>query len=387
MSKIIKQQCARVFLSLLLVTGYRVKKISRISAQQQFQTIAVFSTTALGDFLFNTPAIAALKARWPTAKLLLVINKHNSLLVKGSPFFDEIIYWNGKANGILTLAKRLFKHRIDATFILHSHTPYDIIVASLARSRYIFKDIYFNDYQGRQHFILARFLSALYDSRQNGNIHLIDQKVRLLESIGIPVPSTAMFIPAPFTPEIFTTPTIGIHAGASTRERCWPEENFSQLIQTIINNHPILNIELIGSTAEQALNQRIIARLPAASDRVKSVAGITNLRQLVAKVAGFSMLVVGDTGPLHVAVAVKTPTVGLYSSQSAVTGAAPLQDSDIHQIIQPADEKKGLSGISVDEVYAAITRNLCNSTLYESTSEHSFPQAKSLKLPPLTYNG
>jgi ADP-heptose:LPS heptosyltransferase len=358
MSKIAKQLGAGLFLSLLKVTGYSVKKISRFPEQEKLHTIAIFSTTALGDFLINTPAIMAIKARWPEAKLLLVMNKRNKLLAEGSPLFDEIIYWNGKANDVLPLAKTLRERRVEATFILHSRAPYDIVVASLARSRYIFKDVYYSDYQGRQDFALARYLSAFYDNRQNGNIHHIHQKTELLESVGIAVPSMAMVIPVPFTPDVFSTPTIGIHAGASTPDRCWPAEKFAQLIQKLLSHHESLNIELIGAPGEKALNQRIIDSLPDISDRVKNVAGETNLLQLAGKIAGFKALVVGDTGPLHVAIAVKTSTVGLYSGQSAVDGAAPLQDHDIHHLVLPADEKQGLRGIEVDDVYAAIERTL-----------------------------
>jgi ADP-heptose:LPS heptosyltransferase len=78
-----------------------------------------------------------------------------------------------------------------------------------------------------------------------------------------------------------------------------------------------------------------------ASDRVKNVAGTTNLIQLAAKVAGFKALVVGDTGPLHIAIAVKTPSVGLYGSQSAIDGAAPIQDLAIHQFIRSPEEQSG----------------------------------------------
>jgi len=358
MSKIIKQVAAGCFLTLLKTTGYSVTKITRFSEQEQLKTIAIFSTTALGDFLFNTPAIKAIKDRWPEAKIILVMNRRNQALVAGSEFFHQVLYWNGKASGVFSLAKTLRQSKVEATFILHSRTPYDIIVASLARSRFIIKDVYFNDYQGRKNFVLEKYLSAFYDNRQQGNIHLIEQKAHLLAAIGIDMPSAEMFIPAPFTIESFNAPVIGIHAGASSPERCWPEEHFSQLIERLIRNNSELIIELVGSPGEHALNQRIIDNMAQTSVRVKNVAGTTDLVQLAAKIAGFKTLVVGDTGPLHIAAAVKTPTVGLYSSQSAIDGAAPIQDRQIHQRLLSPEIGLGLKGISIDEVYTAVQRNL-----------------------------
>ncbi|OAE08079.1 glycosyltransferase family 9 protein [Pantoea sp. OXWO6B1] len=358
MSKIAKQLAARLFLSLWQVTGYRVKKIDRFSEQDDLKNIAIISNTALGDFLFNTPAIGAIKKRWPDARIILVIQPRNHALVAESEMIDKVLYWDGKFPGMLSLARALRKDQVDATFILHSRTPYDIVTASLARSKYIFKDVYYADYQGKENFILAGCLSAFYDNRKNGNIHLIRQKKDMLTAVGIDVPSDAMFIPAPFKRQQNTVPVIGIHAGASSSERCWPEAFYSQLIEKLIALHDDLIIELIGAQGEKALNQRIIDGMGISSDRVINVAGTTNLIQLAEKISGFATLVVGDTGPLHLAVAVQTPTVALFSNQSTIDGAAPLQDPHLHQVLRPAEEQAGLRAISCNEVYEAVERNL-----------------------------
>lgn len=356
MSKLTKQIIAGVFLHLLKLTGYRVRKITRFSDSDNLKSIAIFSTTALGDFLINTPAIRAIKARWPQAKIILIINERNRLLAEGCEIFDEILYWNGKANGVVKLAKTLRLHRIDATFLLHSRSPYDIIVASLARSPIILKDVYYNDYLGRDSFYLANFLSAHYDNRTNGNIHLIRQKTQLLESVGIKIPSLEMFIPAPFTPVKQSKCVVGIHAGASSQERCWPPESYTQLIQKIIATYPDIQIRLIGGPGEQHLNKEIMEGLEGDVSQVENLAGKTNLKQLVENVASFTCLIVGDTGPYHVAIATRTPVIGLLASQMYEDGVNPLQDQEKHFIIKAKDEIKGIGSISVSEVFSAIER-------------------------------
>ncbi|MDJ0033003.1 glycosyltransferase family 9 protein [Pantoea ananatis] len=358
MSKITKQFAAKLFLSMWKVTGYRVRKIARFSENDNLKSIAIISNTALGDFLFNTPSIRAIKERWPNAKITLVILKRNHPLVEGSNIFDEVLYWGGKVSGMLSLIKSLRKNQVEATFILHSRTPYDILTASLAGSRYIFKDVYYTDYQGRKDFILKTCLSSFYDNRKKGNIHFIRQKTEILESVGIMVKSESMFIPAPYKPQRYDKTVIGIHAGASSTERCWPESAFSLLISKLINEYSDLVIELIGAPGEKALNQRIIEGMESQSDRVINVAGSTNLIQLAEKISGFTTLIVGDTGPLHLAIAVKTPTVALFPNQSTIDGGAPLQDKGIHQVLHPDDEKNGLRGINWTHVYDAVARNL-----------------------------
>ncbi|RPH31078.1 glycosyltransferase family 9 protein [Buttiauxella warmboldiae] len=354
MSKLTKQVIAGIFLHLWKLTGYRVQKITQFADSDNLKNIAIFSTTALGDFLINTPAIRAIKMRWPEAKIILVMNQRNKLLAEDSEIFNEVLYWNGKANGVVSLVKILRKHCIDATFLLHSRSPYDIVTASMARSPIILKDVYYNDYLGRDRFYLDNFLSAHYDNRIKGNLHLIRQKTELLESVGIKTPSLEMFIPIPFTVEKTQQCIIGIHAGASSQERCWPAQNFTQLIQHIMAKYPAIEIRLIGGPGEQDLNKKIIDGLEGDFHQVTNLAGKTNLKQLVENVASFACLVVGDTGPYHVAIATRTPVIGLLATQMHVDGVNPLQDQEKHFIIKAKDEEKGIVTIPINDVFVAI---------------------------------
>ncbi|WP_230479491.1 glycosyltransferase family 9 protein [Izhakiella capsodis] len=200
-------------------------------------------------------------------------------------------------------------------------------------------------------------MSAHYDHREQGGIHFIEQKARLLNLVGINTPSKAMFLPAPFTAEQPTKPIIGIHAGASSPERCWPAEKFTRLIQMLLAQHPQVDIVLIGGTNERALNQSIIDGLDDGRENVRNLAGKTNLKQLAACIASFSCLVVGDTGPLHVAVALKTPVVTLFGSASTA-GAAPIQDLHLHRMVVPDDKNEGITAIRVEEVYMNVNQSL-----------------------------
>lgn len=379
MIKFTKQIVASVFLQLWKLTGYRVRKITHFPAQESLKTIAIFSTTALGDFLLNTPAIRAIKQRWPESRILLVIHKNNQQLAESCPVFDEILYWDGKVNGVAGLAKKLRAQKVDAAFLLHSRAPYDIVAASLARSPVILKDVYYSDYLGRDNFYLARFLSAHYDNRIGG-IHLIRQKTELLKSTGIEIPSLDMFIPAPFTPEKARRITVGLHPGTSTPARCWPAEKFTRLIQNLMTKYPDIDIMLTGGPGEITLNQKIIAGLAGDTRQVTNLAGATSLMQLVEKIASFSCLVVGDTGPLHIAIAVKTPVVALLGCKMYTEGASPLQDKEMHQVIMAEDESQGIPLIKVEKVFAAVEQCLNHPTAPAPGGQRdSFPADKCLE--------
>lgn len=355
MKKLVKCIFAAAFLEAWKLTGFRIKKVKNVADFGSPQNIAIFSTTALGDFFFNTPAIYFIKSYWPHAKITLIINKRNMQLVDGSSLFDKILFWNGKVNGLAPLISELKKQHIDATFLLHSRSPYDIIAASLSRSRIILKDVYYNDYQGKKYFFLARYLSSHFDNRQEGAIHCIEQKTKLLQSVGIEVKKPyEMRVPSPFVPFPREKITIGIHAGASGESRCWPTEKFARLIELLLERYSHIEIELLGGPGEAERNKKIIQQVNVLHDRITNLAGKTGLKQLIERIATQSCLIVGDTGPLHIAVALKTPVVALFPGRLSAIGGGPLQDPELHSVLISPDENQGIAAITVDSVFLAV---------------------------------
>ncbi len=91
----------KVFLIHILLSIYNkiwghLKNPGTLNAAAEFDSIVIMSTTALGDLLFNTPAIHALRKRYPATHITLVSSNKNSSIVEGSPYFDKVIYWDNK---------------------------------------------------------------------------------------------------------------------------------------------------------------------------------------------------------------------------------------------------------------------------------------------------
>lgn len=347
------------------LSGFRVRKVNQPSDIGEPRKIAIYSTTALGDFLLNTPAIMAIRRRFPSASITLVVNARNVQLVQGSDVFDDIVFWNGKLNGVLSLAKTLRAKALDATFILHSRAPYDIVTATLARSPLIFKDVYFNDYHGQDSFVLGRFLSYYYDHRTVADASLIKKKLNQMSLLGIHSRSPEMFIPVRYTPEKVRNVTLGVHLGASSGERCWPVEHFVQVIRRVLAGFPDVDVALLGGNGEAERNRLCLALLGDTDNRVRDFAGKTSLKQLTEKISSLSCLLVGDTGPMHIAIAVRTPVVALFPSHLAAEGTRPLQDTDLHQVIISRSETEDNIGlIGVDEVSEAVCGVLARQPAY-----------------------
>jgi ADP-heptose:LPS heptosyltransferase len=105
--------------------------------------------------------------------------------------------------------------------------------------------------------------------------------------------------------------------GASKPNKCWPVSFFARLIE-LLRAHGLGEPVLLGGPGEREPADQIQAALSApALDAV----GSTSLPQLAALLARCTAVVSGDTGALHMAVALDRPVVGLYGPTSpALTG-------------------------------------------------------------------
>ncbi len=95
---------------------------------------------------------------------------------------------------------------------------------------------------------------------------------------------------------------------------------------------------------------------------VVNMCGKTSIEELPYLVRELKMLITNDTGTMHLAIALKVPTLSLFSPTSA-TGIGPYQDMKIHRVIQkdgsfiqklPKKERddSAMRLISLDEVYS-----------------------------------
>ncbi|MGK3141023.1 glycosyltransferase family 9 protein [Pantoea sp. C2G6] len=316
-------------------------------------TVVIYSTTALGDFLMNTPAICSLKKRFPASKFILVSSKKNSDLVSRYPWFDNIYLWDNKLLNFLPLFFRLRRHKPELSVILHAHFPYDIMSSVLTGSQTILRDHY-----GSESPLLNKHLdhySGYFDD------HTIKRKLKLIEALGAETYQTRMHLP---DTEAGAAPAthhrrIGFQLGASKEIRRWPLASFSQLAITLLDRWPDSEIIITGTAAEQPLEQAFLDSLPPHYRKnVTPMAGKTRLSGLISLIRSLDLLVTGDTGPLHIAVAAQVPTVSLFSTANPrYTG--PCQDSERHIVIHRPGKQASqhpMASINAEEVAGAVAK-------------------------------
>jgi heptosyltransferase-2 len=99
---------------------------------------------------------------------------------------------------------------------------------------------------------------------------------------------------------------VGLFPGSNAPARRWPAERFGAVARALSGNG--LRVVVMGAPAERAITRRVCEAAPAAVD----AGGATDLPGLAALLSVCQLVVTNDTGPMHLAGAVGTPTVTLW---------------------------------------------------------------------------
>jgi ADP-heptose:LPS heptosyltransferase len=102
-------------------------------------------------------------------------------------------------------------------------------------------------------------------------------------------------------------PLVVLHPGASDPRRHWPTEKFAVVGDALAQAGAL--VVVTGTAAEQNLVQAVVDRM---QGNAQNLAGRLSLNGLTGLLSRSTVVIANDTGPLHLARAVGTPTVGIY---------------------------------------------------------------------------
>lgn len=108
-------------------------------------------------------------------------------------------------------------------------------------------------------------------------------------------------------------PYVVLHPGSSVPARAWSEESMRSLCALLVEED--WGVVVTGSSAERALTAQVCAdaRSKARAGQVADLGGRTDLPSLATVISQAAVIVVGNTGPAHLAAAMGTPVVSIYA--------------------------------------------------------------------------
>ena len=251
------------------------------------------------------PTAAALRSHFPDARIDWAVDPRYVELLDLVTGLDGRVAVDTRSPAVLATIRDLRGARYDAAIDLQGLLK----SAALARAARADRTIGFS----RPH--LREPLARLFYSHTPDTpaAHVILKNLALLAPLGVRDPRVEFSLDIPRTPAgdaVAAAAASGyalINPGAAWPNKRWPAERFGALAGALRERLGLPSVVLWGP-GEEALAGAVVA----AASGAARLAPPTTVTDLFALAKGARVMVSGDTGPLHIAAAVGTPTVSLF---------------------------------------------------------------------------
>lgn len=275
--------------------------------------ILLIQLKRIGDLILTTPAIAAVRQKYPDARITLVISEQCKALAPAITGVNELLVMPRGLAGLRTIsaiAGRKFDYCVDLT---RNDRSAILVLFSRAKKRVVSFRIKVRSK------LRTRFYNEFVQHRMR-DMHTIDYHLALLEPLGISDASTKIQLALPDTAEENATrllesanvrrPFIIFHPGSARAEKFWNTQRWAEVMNHTHEHH---HVDLVVTGGPSPMEQTHIGDIKSKlrSD-VVDLSGKTDLLTLAAVIARARLLVTVDSAPMHLAAATATPQVILF---------------------------------------------------------------------------
>jgi heptosyltransferase III len=329
--------------------------------------ILIIRLRSLGDLVLETPAIAALKSWRPDLRISVLVEPRFAAVLEGNPAITELMHSGGMSATSLELRQRNF------SIVFNQHGgPRSAIVtgASGAHARVGWKGYQYS-------FLYNVQVPDAEEFYGRAAVHATEHRISQFYWTGLPrgpIPPAQVFVQRDAqraaTQKLVATgipagqPYAVLQPGARLAGMRWPVAKFAQLARWLRTTYGITSVVNCGTQDEAIANQ-----VRAVMHDCAFVPGDLDIRELTAVISGAHLFVGSDSGPSHIAAALRRPTVVIFSltdpaqwrpmhSESRVvsTGAEFKHPRGDKAVL--VKEPRSVSSISVDEVQGACAQLL-----------------------------
>ncbi len=281
------------------------------------QRIAVLRGGGIGDLVFALPAVAALRAAYPSASIALLGSGAHAALLAGRGVVDEVVE-----------LPRIAGVRGDTT----DEVAAEAFVAGL-RDRRLDLAVQLHGggrnanplllRLGARHTVGTGTPDATPLERTLHYDFFQHEVLRWLEVAGLAGAARVDLEPVlPVTAAeraaasaLLGGPAVVLHPGATDPRRHWPAERFGAVAAAVVRDGG--RVVVVGDASEVPVAEQVVAAAhaqlqPEEQGRVRSLAGRLDLPGLVGVLAEASIVLANDSGPRHLAQAVGARTVGIF---------------------------------------------------------------------------
>lgn len=295
--------------------------------KMEYKNILLIKMSSLGDILHTLPFAAALRQRFPQARITWLVHPQFAGFVPDAPVIDEVLYFDKVKFNKMGLSDKI-KYFREMRSLLHSK-HFDLVIDMQG----LFKSAVLAAISGcsnRIGYAEMREGSGLVSKAivgEHSKEHVIERyldvarylgaKVDSLDDVCFPLPDLSKetaSVQEKLRQQGFSGGEyIVIVPGARWRTKEWPVEHYVTLIKKFIADG--ISVVLAGGPDDKAKGQAIAEQC--ADKLVIDMTGQTSLRELAALIKGCVFYISADTGPLHFAAALKKPLIAMYGPTKA----------------------------------------------------------------------
>lgn len=292
-----------------------LRKPAPMPDQFKWRRIIIYQNSALGDTLYATPAIRAVRTSFPEAHLALLCRDRHADLMAQNPHLDQLLVYRGKAKSFRLLTSQMKATRFDVGVVLHGNDPETLPYLWTGRVGHIV---------GPSNTALA-FLHSLTLPAAKRDEHVVDHRLMLVGAIGAqpqgrhleqPLPQEALVQASDLLARELpgNGPIVALAPGASSPHKRWPAERFAALGQSLIDSHGA-RIAILTTAGETHLAEAIQKDLSGPSWASN---GRVGLLQVAGIIASADLVVANDSGLYNLGQALNRPTLAIGGPRGPV---------------------------------------------------------------------
>lgn len=281
--------------------------------------ILIVRVSAIGDVIHGIPVLCALREAFPKAFLAWIAEGTAGDVLEGHPALDELVRvprrWWKSPGELWRMRQRLRSLRFDIALDLQCLTKSAITAWASGAPRRI-------GMAGAD----GRELSKLFNNElvEAGGAHILEHYLIMLRALGIESPQMRFNLPERSADAemvdrfLRKTGLIGrrfavLNPGAGWPSKVWPAERYGTLARHLRQAHGVASVAAWGLAAELPMAETIVET----SGGQAQLAPPTTMRELASLCRRAALFVGSDTGPMHLAVAVGTPTISMHGPSRA----------------------------------------------------------------------
>jgi lipopolysaccharide heptosyltransferase I len=281
--------------------------------------ILIVRLSAIGDVIHGLPVLCALREALPEAYLGWAVEGRAAEVLDCHPALDSLIRlprrWLKSPSEVWRLRRRLRESHFDTVIDLQCLTKSAVAAWLSGAPRRIGKA---GD-DGRE--LSKWFHNELVAA---GGGHVIEHYLDMLRPLGVESPNVRFDLPellpdARMADQFLRAESLSagryviLNPGAGWPSKIWPAERYGELAHRLFDLHGLASVAVWGGAQELPLANRIVA-----TSRGRAyLAPPTSMAELAALCRRAALFVGSDTGPMHLSVAVGTPTISLHGPSRA----------------------------------------------------------------------